>query len=75
MSFEGLRSVCAKLEPPSSKSNELLEINVMQNLHHMLFVISVCEILKVILRELFGFSRSIFSSIFLRNLNTEQTKS
>ena len=30
MTLEGLTSVCAKLEPASSKNNELLEINVLQ---------------------------------------------
>ena len=28
--LKGLRSVCAKLEPASSKNNEILEINVLQ---------------------------------------------
>ena len=28
--LEGLSSVCGKLEPASSKSNEILEINVLQ---------------------------------------------
>ena len=30
MTLEGLCSVCAKLEPASSKSNEILKINVLQ---------------------------------------------
>ena len=30
MTLEGLSSVCAKLEPASSKHNEILEINVLQ---------------------------------------------
>ena len=30
MILEGLSSVCAKLEPASSKNNEKLEINVLQ---------------------------------------------
>ena len=30
MTLEGLSSVCAKLEPASSKTNEILEINVLQ---------------------------------------------
>ena len=30
MILEGLSSVCAKLEPASSKNNEILEINVLQ---------------------------------------------
>ena len=32
MTLEGLSSVCAKLEPASSKSSEILEINVLQKL-------------------------------------------
>ena len=30
MTLEGLSSVCAKLEPASSRNNEILEINVLQ---------------------------------------------
>ena len=30
MALEGLSSVCAKLQPASSKNNEILEINVLQ---------------------------------------------
>ena len=30
MALEGLSNVCAKLEPASSKNNEILEINVQQ---------------------------------------------
>ena len=30
MTLEGLRSVCAKLEPASSKNNEILKMNVLQ---------------------------------------------
>ena len=30
MTLEGLSSACAKLEPDSSKNNEILEINVLQ---------------------------------------------
>ena len=30
MNLEGLSSACAKLEPASSKDNEILEINVLQ---------------------------------------------
>ena len=32
MTLEGLNSVCAKLQPASSKNNEILEINVLQKL-------------------------------------------
>ena len=32
MTLKDLRNVCAKSEPASSKSNEILEINVMQKL-------------------------------------------
>ena len=35
--LKGLSSVCAKLELPSSKNNDKLEIKVLQNLHRMLF--------------------------------------
>ena len=31
MTLEGLSSACAKLEPASSKNNEILEINVLKN--------------------------------------------
>ena len=30
MSLEGLISVCTKIEPASSKNNEILELNVLQ---------------------------------------------
>ena len=32
MTLEGLSSVCAKLEPASSKDNEILKINVLQKI-------------------------------------------
>ena len=38
VTLEGLSSVCVKLEPASSTNNEILEINVLQNLHRMLFI-------------------------------------
>ena len=38
MTSEGLSSVCAELEPVSSKDNEILEINVLQKFtSHALF--------------------------------------
>ena len=37
MTLEGLSSVCVKLEPASYKNNEILEINVLKNLHRMIF--------------------------------------
>ena len=38
--LEGLSSVCAKLEPASSKNNEILEINVLQKFTvYVLFVV------------------------------------
>ena len=38
ITLEGLNSVCAKLEPASSKNNEILEINVLQkSTPHALF--------------------------------------
>ena len=40
MALEGLSSVCAKLEPASSKNNEILEINVLQKFaSHALLII------------------------------------
>ena len=39
MTLEGLSSVCANLEPASSENNKMLEINVPQKLHRMLFLI------------------------------------
>ena len=41
----GSSSVCAMIEPASSKNNEILEINVLQKfLSHALFVTLVCLI-------------------------------
>ena len=38
MTLEGLSGVCAKLDPASSKNNEILEINVLQKFtSHALF--------------------------------------
>ena len=42
MTLEGLSSVCAKLEPASSKNNEILEINVLQKFtSHSLYSILI----------------------------------
>ena len=41
MTLEGLSSVCAKLEPASSKNNEILEINVLQNFTSHAFVVQI----------------------------------
>ena len=44
----GLSSVCAKLEPSSSKTNEILEINVLQKLTpHTLFNIQSSKIFMI----------------------------
>ena len=41
MTSEGLSSVCAKLEPASSKNSEILEINVLQKFtSHALYKLS-----------------------------------
>ena len=37
LNFRELSSFWAKLDPAGSKNNEILEINVLQNLHQMLF--------------------------------------
>ena len=40
LALEGLSSICAKLEPASSESNEKLEINFLQKFtSHALFII------------------------------------
>ena len=41
MTLEGLSIVCAKLEPANSQNNETLKVNVLQNLHRMLFMLPV----------------------------------
>ena len=42
MTLEELSSVCAKLEPASSKNNEILEINVLQKFtSHALYLVTV----------------------------------
>ena len=43
MHFEGLSSVCAKLEPSSSKDNEILEINVLQKFTSYALLIKYCK--------------------------------
>ena len=44
MNLEGLSSVCAKLEPASSKDNEILEISVLQKFtSHALLLLSLVK--------------------------------
>ena len=48
MTLEGLSSVCAKLEPASSKNNELLEINVLlKYTPHALYLFKFLHLCKV----------------------------
>ena len=40
MTLEGLSSVRTKLESDSSKTNEILNTNVLQNSHYMFFLMT-----------------------------------
>ena len=51
MNLEGLSSVCAKLEPASSKNNEILEIMSCKNLHCMLSLYSVQWVLVPVMSQ------------------------
>ena len=47
MTTEGLSSFCAKLEPASSKNNEILEIDVLQKLtSHALCAVNILQLTK-----------------------------
>ena len=53
MALEGLSSVCAKSKPSSSKTNEILEINVLKKFtSHALYDDSVIDPIKGIFQKI-----------------------